>query len=191
MNPTALTPAQALPLLASLTVVDVRSPGEYASGHLPGAHNVPLDELPLAVPALRSAAERDGLLLVCASGARSERARTALAAEGVEAAGLAGGTAAWTRQGLAVERPEGAGRAVWAMDRQVRFAAGSLVLAGLAAGLATPRARLLSAGVAGGLVFSAATNTCGMAAALSRLPFNRPRHSGLPATLAALAATGA
>jgi hypothetical protein len=72
------------------------------------------------------------------------------------------------------------------MERQVRLTAGSLVLAGLLAGRLRPRARWISAGVAGGLVFSALTDTCGMARVLAKLPHNRPKASDLDATLAAL-----
>ncbi len=74
------------------------------------------------------------------------------------------------------------------MERQVRFAAGSLVVAGLLAGRRFPAARWLSAGIGSGLVFSAVTNTCGMAAVLSKLPHNRaPRSAAdFDATLDAL-----
>jgi hypothetical protein len=73
------------------------------------------------------------------------------------------------------------------MEHQVRFTAGSLVLLGLLLGLLVhPALLLLSAGVAGGLVFSALTNTCGMAVVLGRLPHNRPRAADLDATPAAL-----
>ncbi|WP_380283177.1 rhodanese-like domain-containing protein [Kitasatospora purpeofusca] len=190
---TELTPAQAHPRLAALTVVDVRAPGEYAAGHVPGALNVPLDQLDRALPALRAAAERGELLVVCASGNRSGRACEALAAAGIPAATLVGGTSAWAAAGHEVRRPEGApARAPWAMDRQVRFAAGGLVVAGVVADLVLPGARWVSAAVGAGLVFSAATNTCAMGALLSRLPHNRPRPGrgpDLEATLAAL--TGA
>ncbi|WP_335936181.1 rhodanese-like domain-containing protein [Streptomyces sp. PTD5-9] len=186
-SPASLSPAQAAARLAEFTVVDVRAPGEYASGHVPGALNIPLDRLPEAVPALKSAAARGPLLMVCASGVRSTRACDILAAADVEAATLSGGTSAWEGEGRAVDRPAG-GRTVWPMERQVRLAAGSLVLAGLLAGLRFPAARWISAGVGSGLVFSAVSNTCGMAAALSKLPFNRvPRSAAdLDATLAAL-----
>ncbi|MGW2045914.1 rhodanese-like domain-containing protein [Streptomyces sp. NPDC001858] len=155
------------------TVVDVRTPGEYAGGHLPGAHNIPLDRLGEAVSALRAAAARGPLLLVCASGARSAKGCAQLADLGVTATTLEGGTAGWAAAGHPVERPAG-GRAPWPMDRQVRLAAGSLVVAGFAAGLARPRAHWLSGLVGAGLVFSGVTNTCGMAALLARLPHNRP-----------------
>ncbi|NGO11893.1 rhodanese-like domain-containing protein [Streptomyces sp. HC44] len=180
-----LAPEQAHARLHELTVIDVRTPGEYASGHLPGAHNIPLDHLDQALSALKAAGDRGDLLVVCASGARSAQACARLAEQGITAATLTGGTNAWTQLGHDVHRPSGA-RATWAMERQVRLAAGSLVLAGLVAGRRRPGARLLSAGIAGGLVFSAVTDTCGMARVLAKLPHNRPRATDLDATLAAL-----
>ncbi|MCK7627737.1 rhodanese-like domain-containing protein [Streptomyces sp. RS10V-4] len=187
MAPTThLTAEQAHDRLHELTAIDVRTPGEYASGHLPGAHNIPLDHLEQALPALKAAAGRGDLLLVCASGARSTRACRRLADEGIPAANLTGGTTAWTQSGHETHRAAAA-RTPWAMDRQVRLAAGSLVLAGLLTGRRWPKARALSAGVAGGLVFSALTNTCAMANLLAKLPHNRSGDSDLDATLAALA----
>ncbi|GAA1399957.1 rhodanese-like domain-containing protein [Kitasatospora putterlickiae] len=188
---TEITPDQAHPRLDALTVVDVRTPGEYAAGHVPGALNIPLDQLDRALPTLRTVAARGELLIVCASGNRSGRACESLAAAGIPAATLVGGTSAWAAAGHEVERPEGApARAPWAMDRQVRFAAGGLVVAGLLIDRARPGTRWLSAAVGAGLVFSAVTNTCAMGSMLARLPHNRPRpgrSADLEATLAALA----
>ncbi|MFF9017004.1 rhodanese-like domain-containing protein [Streptomyces sp. NPDC014870] len=174
-TPTAtLTVGQAEPQLRRLYVVDVRTPGEFASGHLPGAVNVPLDRIQDSVADLRGSAADGSLLLVCASGARSEKAAAALAAHGIAASSLSGGTRAWAAAGHVLEFPPGPVRAVWGMERQVRFTAGTLVLLGLALGLLVhPAFQLLSAGISGGLVFSALTDTCGMAVVLSRLPFNR------------------
>ncbi|MFF9815157.1 rhodanese-like domain-containing protein [Streptomyces sp. NPDC014006] len=182
---TSLTAEQANARLHELTVIDVRTPGEYASGHLPGAHNIPLDHLETALPALKNAAGRGDLLIVCASGARSAQACRRLAAHGITAATLTGGTTAWTQLGHDTHRPAGT-RTPWLMDRQVRLAAGTLVLAGLIAGQRWNAARRLSAGVAGGLVFSALTNTCGMAKILAKLPHNQPKTTNLDATLAGL-----
>ncbi|SCK15959.1 rhodanese-like domain-containing protein [Streptomyces sp. WMMB 322] len=184
-TPTSLGVDQVGTRIHDLTVIDVRTPGEYSSGHLPSAHNVPLDQLDRALPALTEAAGRGGLLFVCASGARSAQAARKLSARGVDAATLDGGTNAWSDRGHDLHRPEGA-RTTWGMERQVRLAAGSLVLVGLLVGLVLPWALLLSAFVAGGLVFSAVTDTCGMAAVLARLPHNRPRAADLDTTLAAL-----
>ncbi|WP_374227557.1 DUF2892 domain-containing protein [Streptomyces sp. AC627_RSS907] len=65
----------------------------------------------------------------------------------------------------------------WPMDHQVRLADGTLALTGFLAGLAWPPAHWLSGAIGAGLVFSGVTNTCGMAAALARLPHNRPPKS--------------
>ncbi|WP_030991690.1 rhodanese-like domain-containing protein [Streptomyces sp. NRRL WC-3744] len=189
-TPTTFDPRQAHARLHELTVIDVRTPGEYAGGHVPGALNIPLDQLDRAVPDVRTAAERGDVLVVCASGARSENACRVLAEHGIATATLAGGTAAWTARGYDTHRPEAATKATWSMERQVRFTAGTVVLLGLLLGLAVhPAFQLLSAGIAGGLVFSAVTDTCGMAVMLARLPHNRPRRADLDATLARLRGT--
>ncbi|MBO1332888.1 rhodanese-like domain-containing protein [Streptomyces sp. VRA16 Mangrove soil] len=186
---TTLAPAElhARPVDSTL-VVDVRAPGEFAAGHVPGAVNVPADHLDALLPDLRAAAERRRIVVVCAAGQRSAAACAKLADAGVEAVGLDGGTHAWTAEGLPVDTAPREGRSVWAMDRQVRFTAGALVLAGLALGTRAPKGRLLAAGVASGLVYSGLSNTCGMAAVLGKLPFNRPAPDALDAARAALRA---
>ena len=69
------------------------------------------------------------------------------------------------------------GRARWPIERQVRFLAGSLVVAGVALGWRAPKASLLAGGVGAGLTASALTDTCTMARLLSVLPYNRgPRE---------------
>lgn len=184
--PAAVHPTQAASRIEDYIIIDVRTAGEYASGHLPGAHNVPLDRLPDALPTLQSAAARGDLLLVCASGTRSGQACATLAGHGVAAATLTGGTQAWAQHGHDIHRPEDA-RATWGMERQVRLTAGALVLTGLLLALLVhPAFQLLSAAIAAGLVFSAVTNTCGMAAVLAKLPHNRARPADLRATLNAL-----
>lgn len=59
------------------TLVDVRSPGEYQSGHVDGAVNLPLDRLMQDAPALLPDLSAD-LLLYCLSGARSQMAAQGL-----------------------------------------------------------------------------------------------------------------
>ncbi|MFK0046277.1 rhodanese-like domain-containing protein [Streptomyces sp. NPDC090741] len=170
----ALSVSEAFSRRHELTFVDVRTPAEFASGHLPEAVNIPLDRIGRALPDLRQAAEHRPLLVVCASGARAQNAVATLASHGVDASSLAGGTTAWAAEGHRLAHPEGRPRAVWAMERQVRFTAGSVVLLGLVLGLLVhPAFRLLSAGIAAGLVFSALSNTCGMAVVLGRLPYNQ------------------
>lgn len=185
--PSALATHEARHRLHELTVIDVRTPGEYAGGHLPGALNIPLDRIQRALADIRQAADRGEILIVCASGARSGNACRILAENGVTAATLDGGTTAWAADGHDLHRPQGTPRATWGMERQVRLTAGTLVLLGLLLGLLVhPAFQLLSAGIAAGLVFSALTNTCGMAAMLAKLPHNRVDATDLDATLAAL-----
>ncbi len=110
-------------------------------------------------------------MLVCQSGNRAVDAQIKL--EGAGKTGLRvldGGMNAWRAAGGEIN--EGA-RGKWAMDRQVRLAAGSLVLAGILGSVFAPKAKWLAGGVGGGLFFSAVSNTCAMANVLGRLPYNQ------------------
>ncbi|MFQ5736047.1 MAG: rhodanese-like domain-containing protein [Thermodesulfobacteriota bacterium] len=83
---------------AAVSLIDVRTPDEFRSGHIPGSVSVPmgmlagLDALPL----------KGTIVLCCASGMRSGRARNILAGMGVEAVDLKGGVKAWVRAGGAL-----------------------------------------------------------------------------------------
>ncbi|MFF2847402.1 rhodanese-like domain-containing protein [Streptomyces sp. NPDC058001] len=186
MNST-LTTSVVRERLHTLVVIDVRTPGEYADGHLPGAYNIPLDDLEHALPTLREVADRGDLLMVCASGTRSQNAGTTLSRNGIPAASLEGGTAAWASAGEALHRPATTAAPKWAMDRQVRLTAGSVVLLGLLLSqVIHPAFQLLSAGIAAGLVYSALSNSCAMATLLGKLPYNRTKRTDRTNTLAAL-----
>ncbi|AEB11116.1 rhodanese-like domain-containing protein [Marinithermus hydrothermalis] len=85
-------------------VVDVREPFEYAMGHLPGALNIPLGQLPNRLEELPKDRR---ILLVCASGNRSSAACELLLEHGFAGeriGNLEGGTYAWITAGLEVER---------------------------------------------------------------------------------------
>jgi phage shock protein E len=58
---------------AGAALVDVRTPGEFASGHIPGALNVPLQELETRLSELGDKA--GPVVVYCASGMRSASAR--------------------------------------------------------------------------------------------------------------------
>jgi rhodanese-related sulfurtransferase len=152
-----------------MLILDVRTPGEFASQRAPEAVNVPLDRLQ-AEPG-KVAEQLDGpVAIMCASGRRAEAAREALAACGYEHAVVVdGGMGAWQAAGGEVVSE----RSVWPIERQVRFAAGSLVVIGVLASLVWPPAIALSGFVGAGLVFAAVTDTCGMAMLLAKMPWNR------------------
>ncbi|HSP59604.1 MAG TPA: rhodanese-like domain-containing protein, partial [Ornithinimicrobium sp.] len=133
-------------------------------------YNVPL---PLLAEHTQDVAQRVGrrVVLVCHSGVRAEQARLRLHEVGMDSAlVLDGGAPAFAAAGGDVVR----GEQRWAMDRQVRMVAGTLVTTGLLAGeLVSPKLRVVAGAVGAGLAFSAATNTCAMGAALARMPWNR------------------
>ena len=73
-----ISPEDALAYLRNgALVIDVRSPGEFGSGHLAAAINIPLDEIETALPK-RVKDKNQALLLHCASGMRSGAAKQKL-----------------------------------------------------------------------------------------------------------------
>ncbi|MCG3130879.1 MAG: Inner membrane protein YgaP [Phycisphaerae bacterium] len=156
-------------------LIDVRTPAEFREVHVAFARNVPLDRLD-AADGVRNRRETDGpLYVICRSGSRGRQACARLTQSGVSnVLNVEGGTAAWEEAGLPVVR----GRRTISLERQVRIAAGSLVLLGAALGaLAHPLFFGLSALVGAGLVFAGVTDTCGMARVLARMPWNSGRGS--------------
>jgi rhodanese-related sulfurtransferase len=83
-------------------VVDVRTPEEFRAGHIPGAINVPHDQV--AAHAKELASER-GVAIYCVKGPRARLGEQALAAAGVGGVlHVEGGFAAWQAAGLPVEK---------------------------------------------------------------------------------------
>lgn len=83
-------------------LVDVRSAGEFATGHVPGAVNIPLDVITSRTEELKAAQGKD-LYLICQSGGRSGRAASQLKALGWDAVNVSGGTGAWIANGHPTE----------------------------------------------------------------------------------------
>lgn len=76
---------------SSALLLDVRSSGEYAAGHLPEALNIPHTELRERLDEVRSAAAGRPVRVMCASGVRSAIAHRVLAQIGLDSASLSGG----------------------------------------------------------------------------------------------------
>jgi rhodanese-related sulfurtransferase len=150
-------------------LIDVRTPAEYATLHAEGAVSVPLDQLSLAA---LPEGDRRPIYVICQSGARGARACERLQAGGVtDVYNIAGGTSAWQQCGLPVVAGE---RGVISLERQVRIAAGSLVLLGEVLGWHVHAAfHAIAVFVGVGLVFAGITDWCGMALFLARMPWNR------------------
>jgi len=62
-------------------IIDVRTPGEFAAGHVAGSINIPLNEVPARVNEFRSEAP---VILCCQSGNRSGQAANFLLSNGLE-----------------------------------------------------------------------------------------------------------
>lgn len=85
---------------AGATVVDVREPAEYVTGHVPGALLVPMSQLGARVGELDRGRP---LYLICATGNRSAAMTDALRGAGFDAWNVVGGTTAWARAGRPLE----------------------------------------------------------------------------------------
>lgn len=159
--------AEMLSMQSETRLIDVRTPREYEEAHVPEAENVPLDRLSKDASL---AGDSETVYVLCKSGGRASQACQVLAgAGGSQPVLVEGGTDAWLAAGLPVTR----GRKAMSLERQVRIAAGSLVLTGLAVGLLVhPIGFVLSGFVGAGLIFAGVTDTCGMGLLLARMPWN-------------------
>jgi rhodanese-related sulfurtransferase len=156
-------------------LIDVRTPAEYREVHVDFARNVPLEQLDPA--ALRKSHVDGSLYVICKSGSRSAHACETLSAAGLDVVSVEGGTEGWAAAGLPVVR----GKKTVSLERQVRIAAGLLVLIGVSVGyFVHPIGLALAAFVGAGLVFAGVTDTCGMGMLLARMPWNRVKPGASP-----------
>jgi rhodanese-related sulfurtransferase len=88
---------------AGPVLLDVRTPGEFASGHISGAMNVPVTALSGRLPSLDLPSGRP-VVAICLSAHRSPPAVRLLRSAGVDARQLAGGMIAWRLAKLPVVR---------------------------------------------------------------------------------------
>lgn len=78
----------------NFVLIDVRQPGEFKSGHVPGAKLIPLGELAERAKELPKNKE---IFCICASGNRSSSAVRMLTSQGFTAINVRGGMYAWSR----------------------------------------------------------------------------------------------
>jgi rhodanese-related sulfurtransferase len=153
----------------SASVIDVRTPVEFAEVHVPQARSVPLDELK---PSSLQLEKNQPVYLLCRSGQRATKAAEKFAKDGFSQPIIVeGGTLAWIAANLPVTRNA---VKVISLERQVRIAAGALVFIGvLLARFVNPNFIWLSGFVGAGLVFTGITDFCGMGLLLAKLPWNK------------------
>lgn len=155
-----------------LQLVDVRQPDEYAAGHIPGAVNIPSEELTCRISDLY---RDDPIVFICQSGSRAGLACDAVAKERPDVFVLQGGLEAWKGAQMAVVRSAPSGislmRQVHLIVGPVTLAASALVLAGF------PGMAWLTAVFGLGLTIAGATGFCGLGAALAAMPWNKAKGS--------------
>jgi len=160
---------------ATSQLVDVRSPSEFASGHIPGAVNIPMDQIESRLDDLRPSGP---IVLICQMGKRAQMTARLLEPCHREILVLEGGTSAWIDAGLPVIQNV---KTRWSIERQVRLAAGLLVVSAAAlAFTVSPLWLFLAAFVGLGLTFAGLTDICPMAELLQKLPWNRSSHCDVP-----------
>ena len=170
-----ITPIELQKLLqtdSDLVLLDVRTSDEYAEAHVPRARNEPLHQLqPETLIASGTLPYGRPVFLLCQTGVRSAKAAERFAASGLErAVVIEGGTKGWIEAGLPVAR---ATVPVMSLERQVRIAAGTLVLAGVLLGWFVYAGFFALSGFVGaGLIFAGITDFCGMGLLLAKMPWN-------------------
>lgn len=175
-TPSTIRPSELQKLLVSspeAAVVDVRTPAEFAEVRVPQARNLPLGSLDIAGLEKAGIVSRGApLYILCQSGKRATTASEKFAEAGFDKVFVVeGGTLAWAEAGLPVLR---SGAKAISVERQVRIAAGSLVLAGVLLGFFVSQGFYgLSAFVGAGLIFAGITDWCGMGILLAKAPWNR------------------
>ena len=157
-------------------LLDVRTPGEYAAGHVPGARLVPLDDLdPKDFINRRPAGP---VYVLCQSGGRARKAIEKLHDAGFSDCVLVeGGTQAWVEAGLPVDCD---GKGGLPLMRQVQIIVGAVSGTGALLALTVDRWFAVVPLVMGcGLLFAGITGFCGLALLLAKMPWNRlrPAHS--------------
>lgn len=155
-----------------IDLIDVRTPVEFREVHVEFARNVPLDQLdPAALMQARNGSADERLYVICRSGSRGQQACEKFLKAGFSnVVNIEGGTLACVEAGLPVVR----GKKAISLERQVRIAAGLLVVTGSALGyFVSPYWIGLAAFVGAGLAFAGITDTCAMGMMLARMPWNQ------------------
>ena len=156
-----------------LVLLDVRTPVEFDQAHIEGSINIPLNHLnPANFLKNNYFSKEQNVYILCQSGQRSQQAAKLFDKDGlVGSVVLDGGVSAWIKAGFKVKTGKSK---IISLERQVRIAAGSLVLLGVILGkFFHPGFYWLSALVGAGLINAGITDWCGMGLLLARLPWNQ------------------
>ena len=86
-------------------VLDVRDPGEFGTGHILGAKNLPMSRIGAAGSEIAAKRKDKPVIVYCDNGNRSAKAAAALRSQGFSrVVNLSGGLGAWQHSGLPLEK---------------------------------------------------------------------------------------
>jgi rhodanese-related sulfurtransferase len=177
---TSIQPLELQRLLAEgapAQLLDVRTPGEFAAAHVPGAKMIPLDGLNPEAFQRQRGSEEIPVFVLCQSGGRARKAIEKLERAGVQGCVLVeGGTQGWIDAGLPTER---APSTALPLMRQVQITVGLISATGAALALtANPLFAIIPLVMGCGLLFAGLTGMCGLASLLAKMPWNRAQSCG-------------
>ena len=171
MNPTVTISQLRSSSSIPAQLVDVRSGAEFASGHIPGAVNIPMDQIEARLDDL---VLDHPIVLVCQTSQRARMTAGLLEPCGRHIAVLEGGTKAWIDAGLPIVSSV---KTRWSLERQVRLGAGVLVLIGVILALTVNPLWVFLCGFVGlGLTLAGLTDICAMGILLEKMPWNGRSH---------------
>lgn len=160
---------------ADICIVDVRTSAEIKAKALPGAVHLPLQNI--SVDALQQAinqqsAKPEKIYFLCHSGRRAENAVKQIDGQVSQSlVVIEGGIQAIEK--MNADWVVNQGKAI-SIERQVRIAAGGLVLGGVILGFAVHSAWFALSGFVGaGLMFSGITDNCMMGLIIAKMPWNK------------------
>jgi len=164
-----------------ILIIDVRTFAETQNEYLKGSEFIPLQDINTS--SFKDLLDKNNCELgapvyfLCGTGIRAKKATELLeSTTQQQLVVIKGGISEIKNAGVVLEQGESS---VISLERQVRIAAGSLVVTGVALGtFIHPGYYGLSAFVGAGLVFAGITDTCAMGMALAKLPWNtRPTNA--------------
>jgi rhodanese-related sulfurtransferase len=175
MKTDKVTPHELYDLLAEggeIELLDVRTPGEHAVAHVPGARLLPLDDLHAPTFLERRRTADKPLFIMCHTTRRARQAIKKFRSAGFHNCVLVeGGTQAWQEAGLPVN---GSTSRALPLMRQVHIAVGLISGAGAVLALTvSPWFAFVPLFTSCGLLVAGLTGFCGLALLLAKMPWNR------------------
>ena len=153
-------------------VVDVRTTGEFASGHIARSINVPMDEIEARLEDIPTGGK---VVLICQTWQRSKMTYDRLKGRLDKVVCLDGGIDSWTRSGQPVVRSV---RTSMALDRQAQIGASVIILASVGLGAFVSPYWFYLALVPGvGLMLAGTARFCLMGTILAAMPWNKSRSN--------------